>query len=896
MRYATGLHRLIAVAALSALAAASVYAQSLTSDWPLHRGTTGRLGANTGSAHAGTLDQVYLWPNTRDLPAEMVVDNDPPYDVKTSARYTYPLSTGQNYATAGTWTDAPTGTGRASGAWPTTDVTTSVIGNYQYTSAVYSAALAEIGTSTLAKLPNLGTDAESAASYKAIEAELAANGATYARWSFGTAYPLGTQQGTHRVAFDTGSGVGATGSFRQPLQAGQRYAVYIRWPAAGTTVSGTTYPIVDHVLVRVSWGATVDDPKMSRLFLVNTGQTGGYWSRIRTSTEDRYFPYNGTDPIRVTLYALTPDAIGDSTQYSVTPIVTADAVRLVPEALRGDIHASAASMATTSLTGSTVRLSYFGRDETVGPLRLFQNDAYLASLKTEYGKDMQLPSAPFTGILFNPISTVNTSSSSSDFNPIIPDPTTSIRTAAFYCLEDDVTAVRYGQLRWRYTANTSEVVTSTGGTTMALPTLTAEDNSTMFTNTGFTSTTTGGTYYGTSFHQASVVAYGSATIPTATWTATLPVKGYAHTATGSSSADYWTGQTYTVMAWLPGLSTSAHYAHYQITTAFGVTNTYVDQRMVSDGKAAIGGWRIIATGVRFPFSGSNQVAVVKLIADGPSYPTIPTGSTDTEANRIDLDDVGQGRIVLADAVQFVPETLSPGSVLGAPMVSIDRQANGTAVPASRTTIHFVTDEGTAGHVWALNPFGVDAVGALKTSTLTTANWVYPSLLSVNNDPNYLKTSNSNARNAIDGEWDTTTVSGVTSYTISNGMPAVSGFRSSPIYIEQSSSTSTRNEAFNAYLLMGNQNGRLYGIDPTGRADQIAASGDLGGTPGTTTRLLTWPSAARDRYRVSTGSFSKFSNEAGKTYIKAAPAAHTTDANNLCDLVVVGAGGRPRIRV
>src|SRR5207244_1542047 len=82
-----------------------------------------------------------------------------------------------------------------------------------------------------------------------------------------------------------------------------------------------------------------------------------------SANEDRYFPYDGTHPLTVTLYTVTWDQPNEA---GVTTIVPADAVRLVPESQRGDIHAPAASF-TTGIGVARTNLTYFARDETTGP-------------------------------------------------------------------------------------------------------------------------------------------------------------------------------------------------------------------------------------------------------------------------------------------------------------------------------------------------------------------------------------------------------------------------------------------------------------------------------------------------------------------------------------------------
>ena len=874
-------------AALLLLGAGASRAQWANQDWPLHRGTAPRPGGNSGGSIVGVLDRLYAWPPTRDLPGEIVVDNAPPGSMSASE------PTGQSFSAvgaAGVWQDAPAGDARSPGAWPPTSPTD--VGGYKYTSAVYSPELAAIGVTRLANLPNLGTTDQDVAAYRTVHTVLAA-APTYARWSFGSAYPLGSQQGTRSVAFDTGPG--GTGQFRQPLAPGQRYAVYIQWPSIGTGLDAARRPNADHVLVRVSWGSDPNDPRTSRIFLMNFGETGGTWRRIRTGPDDdRYFPYDGTNPIRVTLYALTPDPINDPNEYPVAPIVPADAVRLVPEALRGDIHAPAASAFFPGGAGAAdVNLAFFGRDETVGPVRLIQDAAYLAQLQAEYQNGRLLPVTPFKAVPFDPTASVQTRPGAG-FNPIIPDPTTTIRTPVFYCLTETPAENRYGSLRWRYSGNSVATARWTGaGTalTASLPHATVDDTAAGFSTTGFSPIVpiAADEAYGGSFHAAQTVPYGTPGLATATWTAPLPVKGLPFTDEASASGSpRWTGQTYTVLVWVPGARgtgiLAARYAHYVITTAYGDHHVYLDQRNVAETRQPMGQWRVLATGVRFPFdaSGNYQVGTVRLLNDAPQDPANP-----------EQNDAGL-RSVFADAVQFVPEALSPGSVRAAPMLSYSRVGNGTGT--ARRTVHFVTDEGSGGHVWALDPLGPDAVGAMPTSTLTTAYFAYPSVANsatgatVITDPRDDPNIGSSRDTGIDGEYERVEGTSPAQYQVVRGVPALSGFRSSPVYIEYQTDPADRLR-FRPYVLLGNQNGRLYGLDPIGRGDAVAAVGDNPGIPGTTERTLTWPTAGRDRWRRAGAPperFAQYPDDPSKQSIPASPSANQLDAFNRSDLVIVGA--------
>lgn len=871
--------------AAALLCGGAAQAQFTARDWPLHRGGPTREGANQGGNIGGALSQLYLWPSTRDVPAEIVVDNLPP------AGQTYPLSTGQTFTTAGTWTASTDGTvtEASSGAWPPSGTTS---GAYTFASAVTSNVLKTIGTTTLAELPNLSVDGTGPATYAQINTELT-NSTTYARWTFGTLYPAGTKQGTRDVAY-TATGTGNTGDFRQPLQRGVRYAVYIRFPEIGTVINSTRQPNLDHAMVRVSWGSDVNDPRTSRIFMLDFSQTGGFWLRVRKDdTDDRYFPYDGTNPIRVTLYNLTPDDVTDTTEYPAAPIVPADAVRLVPESLRGDIHGGSASARfdRETGTGDPIQLTVFGRDETVGPVQLVPNDALLATMKTQYAAKQYAPVTPFTSVPFDPTKDVNTDSNSTSFNPTIPDPTTSIRTPVFYCLEDDTTLNRYGALRWRFSANYTPVYTTAGATTAALPAKTVLADTLSANGFDAAITPVAADQAMGPYRTVTMVAYGTATLAKHVWTSELPVKGFLYTTDASvAPAPVYTGQTYTVMVWIPALSDTSvslgRYAHYQITTAYGVSDVYLDQQTVISTRSRVGMWRVLATGVRFPFNAAgNQVGEVALLNDGPQ-------DTNTDRN-----DVGQAHKVVADAIQFVPEAIAPGEVKCSPAIAKARVSSGTAVTATRDTVFVATDESSGGHVWALDPRGTYAIGATPTGTLTTAFWAYPSVSNptaglaaisgVYQDPNYGQAPNSTA---IDGEWQAVANTSPVQYTTVRPATTLEGFRSSPVYVE--STTGSSRDAFKSYLFLGNQNGRLYGLDPTGRGDSVAASGDTPGTPGTSQRLLTWPTVGRDRWVRDSGTpsvFDQYADDASKTSIAAPVSTDPSDSYGLATMLVFGAG-------
>lgn len=869
MRHVSALAKTVISLSLLAGMAARVPAQILTPrDWLLHRGSNSRVGSNSDpgvqnrrpNPTVSTWNQVapaWVYPASRDMPAEMVVDNTtlPAPIFPTAggapsrwdnrdfpARITDPQDpntpprdvVNQQFGVSGTWF-YPTTAERGPAAWPLSDAVADKVGDYVYTPAVKSDLLANIGLDTLQRLPNLGTDLVSATTYSQIDQELR-SATTYARWTFGTNYPTGSQQGT----------VDVTGKRLVP---NQRYAIYIRFPSSPTLdAAGVAHPNTDHVLVRVSWGADINDPKTSRIFLMSFGDTGGYWKRVRSGPgDDRYFPYQGllnpalppdpitnpSIPITVTLYNLTPDDQPNSA--GVTTYVTADAVRLVPEALRGDIHAPAASFvmppgaATDPLATTYSQLTVFGRDETTGPAILFPTAANYS------------PPVGFTGALLDPTLPPHPVT-----NPAIFDPTQSIRSAVFYCLRDDIdkndsSRNRYARLQWRYPARVLPVIETT-----------VDDGAAGYTNTaGFAQVVAPKSVtdqaFGPTYALAPAVlelgAGGAGPTENAVWTA--PVYGSG---------------TFSVLVWIPGGDTNepnkfAHRARYRITTDQGDQDYYLDQRNTDDsaiGLPRTGTWRLLATGIRFP----GNVATVTLYNDTPQ------------------DDVTNARFVVADAVKFVPESATSNSVVAAPLVARVRWPSGRV----RTVVYFGT---TDGRLWALDAVGVDqdALGnpiAAQTSTQTHAYWVYPSianpelanpadppatrlasavLTSQRNDPNWRPDPfNALPSQGIDGDLtknDAIDPNG--DPDLRTAAPTLGPFVSSPAYVEVGKDDGMGNITYTPFIIVGNSNGRVYGFDPVGRTSGgepyavTFAAGDAPGVPGTTRRTLTWPTIPRDKW-------------------------------------------------
>jgi hypothetical protein len=876
--------RAMAVALL--VSAGSVcLAQYTDTDWVRHRGTTTRAGHNADPGMDHTVNRqlgpVWVWPPSRDMPAEIVVDN-------TTLPPGGPNVTGQSFSVSGSWV-WPATSNRAAGAWPPSDANLDKLGDYVYQLATANATLRSLDLTSLAALPNTeatpvpdpANPGQVTTLYGIVERELR-NCNDYARWSFGTKYPLHTYQGAVDISTDP---LRAT-----PLAAGVRYAVYIRFPASGTLVDHggdlRAHPNADHVFVRVSWGADVNDPTTSRIFMLDFGQTGGFWMRVRSGTnDDRYFPYDGTNPIRVTLYGIVPDNVDDGSAYPYKPIIPADAVRLVPESMRGDIHAPAVSAIFPPGADPSqphTQLTYFGRDETTGPQILFPNTVKYTT------------PAGFTGIPLDPTRPPSTTLPAS--NPVVADPTTSIRSAVFYCIEDRVDPVApangtYGRLRWRYPTRSVPIVPVTiddvdgAGSGFSVvspvpapPPWTAENNPAHQP-------------YGTQYRWTPVSATNTLE---AHWAADVAIKGP-------------TAQTFSVFVYIPagsGSTNFAHYARYRMITEDGYVDAVLDQRNTAPGVPVAGMWRLLASGIRFKQNadGTTQHCEVVLSNESPR-------------------DVSEdaGRVIVADAIRFVPESQTPNSVVASPLLAQVRWPSGTV----RQVVYFGT---TDGHLWALDAIGADPVTDAPRSTLTTAYWVYPSISNPDpngdlngngafdfpqDDPNYFADSENNRTGqGIDGDIQPArgSAGGDGPYVAINRTPDLGSFVSSPLYVEVETGVAP-NIVRTPYIVVGNQNGRLYAFDPAGRTTPAGepfpatvAAGppapgqpDAPGTPGTTRRLMTWPTVARDKWLdkggdlLPPGSFAGYTDDPAKVVFAASPSAPKLDAGFRTDRIIAGAG-------
>lgn len=855
-------HRTLILPILGALllqlgAPAGAQAPFRTFDWLTHRGVRTRQGANAGDfpVPQPIKGRVWVYPPTALMPAEMVADNriylangdedtNPAENPLTAPMF--PADAGGNPTTWGASVPAgppffrrfglkqpagpaqwfyPPVANRTAGGWPPSDAVSDKMGDYVYAFAHTSAVLSTIknlnlngfsagddGLTELRRLPNVSGFLEQPNVpglpgippgknlYKAVDDELQAD-TTFARWSFGTRYPNGTFQGLRDVS-------------NQDLQAAKRYAVYVRFPASGTLIdngSGTLepHPNVDYAFVRVSWGDDVNDPHSSRIFLLNYGQTGGFWMRVRSSAnEDRYFPYDGVHPLTVTLYSVN---FADTNDFGIRWVVPADSVRLVPEEMRGDVHAPAASAAFPPGTDpnndpNSVQLTYFGRDETLGP-----------RIVTTLAQAQASSVGSFAAIPFDP---TQAPTAQNGGNPHIPDQSSSYRTAVFYCFEDKMTApTRLGRLRWRYSASST-----------AKPFAIIDDSDPLFNPGGFANNVANppDQAYGATFHTAVAASPPTAT---ATWTANLPTTG-----------------PYTVSVWIPQsdpMNQWCHGAHYQMDTDQGTVDIYFNQ--FSAGVNG-GGWQILSTNVRF----AGAQPVLRLLNDSNNN-----------------GDVMAGRRTVADAVMFSGDSSTQNSVVAAPLVADVTWPSG----AHRQVVYFATTggqvwamdaQGVGGN--SLNTTCYWAYPSVSNPDPNIGRQVPDPALGFGgpqDDPNFNKdTANNVPAQGIDGDIDKTTVGGNTIYTVNQitKVPDLGAFDSSPMYVEVIQGGTRM-----PLIVLGNNNGRIYAFDPAGRTNQDPMVGPVGdpypvtfatanafGMPGTTRRDLTWPTLGRDRWLKAGG--------------------------------------------
>jgi hypothetical protein len=223
-----------------------------------------------------------------------------------------------------------------------------------------------------------------------------------------------------------------------------RYAIELFSPGDGTLVPNAQNvlqprPVVSRALVRVSWRNTVNgdgsfnlaginDPVNSRIFLVNLGRSG--WIRLADGqgnsaefsslvTYTGNVPQNPQDQLVVSIYSVTPDNLTGGV-FVNPPIVTADAVRFIPQAFSanprlGDIAAAGRILGPAVSTGKIAGvpdplnaqpLFYFAREESVPEI----------SLPQSAWRSRTDPTDPNS--------------------PIAPDPTGTATRPVFYCIDN----------------------------------------------------------------------------------------------------------------------------------------------------------------------------------------------------------------------------------------------------------------------------------------------------------------------------------------------------------------------------------------------------------------------------------------------------------------------------
>jgi hypothetical protein len=448
-------------------AQSAAHAQSITLDswdWAIDRGglvptgginqLTLRQGYNdflNAANDAGTGDRKWIFPRTDELSINAfgpgIVDNPDPLRTLATPFPPQPLNAGTNFTpgvavntavvNATTWTIVPPADRTAGGGYSyDTDTTQYDTNDYAAAFATHSDFNVARQNSTtpataaeLAQMPNAPYNVYSAVN-QALIASVTANLPT-AVWTSG--------------ALDRNpkslSNNGLAGN----------YAVDLHSPGDGTLVDDgtgnlTVHPNVTRAFVRVSWGANINDPTTSRIFLVDLGPQG--WTRIQGGgLGPAEFPYDGNSlhPLTVTLYSLTPDNIADTSIYLTPPLVTADAVRftrltaLGPLGERNGRILGPAAGAKIMVNGTPTPYYFFAREET----------------------------APDTTIR----STTNPTLPVSGGNVAIADPTATTTVPVFYCVDNQGNTDAMGnqisslsKTRWQYVG-----VADNSGTTSASP-------------------------------------------------------------------------------------------------------------------------------------------------------------------------------------------------------------------------------------------------------------------------------------------------------------------------------------------------------------------------------------------------------------------------------------------
>ncbi|MCS6777980.1 MAG: hypothetical protein RMJ43_06575 [Chloroherpetonaceae bacterium] len=421
-------------------------------DWLLDRGNSSITGGNGTPWRPGYNDFLnpnnfpgyavrrWVWPFTRDLntgqgglPTNPVVDNPNPADPRqprTQPQGLGALSVLVNGPALSWAIPAPASRAPGNGYSITLDPSAAYNFDYAYVPAIHNdfqvqrpnGQTSAVTDAEWAALPNVPPNV-----YRAVHETLVNTPQPYAIWTAGAIAP-------------------------------GRYSVQIYSPGSGTLIpnpdTGTPepHPNVRRALVRVSWANTVaggnpnmggiNDPRTSRIFVVNLDQAG--WITLQGGgLGPASFPYDGNpnNQITVTLYALTPDRVqgnpGEAFRY---PLVTADAIRLVPQALSSN-PALGEIAGSGRILGATVATSKLS-----APLASFQPYVFVA--REESVPETQLANPPLRSYE-DP-----TDSSSAP----APDPTAMTTAPVFYCIDNRNGNTLIGtreifsieKVRWRY--------------------------------------------------------------------------------------------------------------------------------------------------------------------------------------------------------------------------------------------------------------------------------------------------------------------------------------------------------------------------------------------------------------------------------------------------------------
>ncbi|HZT43007.1 MAG TPA: hypothetical protein VFA07_12640 [Chthonomonadaceae bacterium] len=231
-----------------------------------------------------------------------------------------------------------------------------------------------------------------------------------------------------------------------------RYAIDLYSPGDGTIIPDgagnlVAHPSVTRALVRVSWLNTVNpdgslnfgngtpgaggvnDPQNSRIFVVDLGANG--WIHLQGGglTAPASFPYlydptqatpNPQDQLVVTLYDLTPDNLSDP-QFAAPPVITADAVRFIPQGTFNPPANSPVSLPDGSFISPVGRIisPVVGTDKLTGNAAL-QQPLYFVAREEDYPDTINRSFVDPTNASSTPA----------------PDPTALASVPVFYCIDN----------------------------------------------------------------------------------------------------------------------------------------------------------------------------------------------------------------------------------------------------------------------------------------------------------------------------------------------------------------------------------------------------------------------------------------------------------------------------